>query len=156
MSDLYSYTKTAEFWLTNIDRLNGRKWWPRKIGLQVRIDVSNVGFGGNFQLDSVRPSSALCWDFLCRRSSRRRPARNKRCGATNAAVLTVALQCSVNSRILGAAAKSGFASDGDHQGSSRPYFDPISILDELWSLVLGMVTCFYKPLATLSHRAMLR
>jgi hypothetical protein len=37
---------TAEFWLTNIDRLNGRNWWPKPVALKVTSDASGVGFGG--------------------------------------------------------------------------------------------------------------
>lgn len=26
--------QTAEFWLQNIDRLNGRKWWPKPVAIE--------------------------------------------------------------------------------------------------------------------------
>lgn len=38
--------QTAEFWRDNIDRLNGRKLWPKPIALRVDVDASGVGFGG--------------------------------------------------------------------------------------------------------------
>lgn len=38
--------RTADFWLTNIDRLNGRNWWPKPVVLKVTSDASGVGFGG--------------------------------------------------------------------------------------------------------------
>jgi hypothetical protein len=38
--------QTAEFWLLNIDKLNGRKWWPRLVSLKVVMDASGVGYGG--------------------------------------------------------------------------------------------------------------
>jgi hypothetical protein len=47
-----SVRQTAEFWIENLDRLNGRRWWPRKEGLSVRVDASNVEYGGTFSFDS--------------------------------------------------------------------------------------------------------
>jgi hypothetical protein len=37
---------TAEFWLENIDRFNGRKWWSKPVAIKVVVDASGVGFGG--------------------------------------------------------------------------------------------------------------
>jgi hypothetical protein len=44
---------TVKFWLDNIDRFNGRRWWPRPIGIEVKVDASGVGFGGNIQTTSA-------------------------------------------------------------------------------------------------------
>jgi hypothetical protein len=41
-----SVKRTAEFWLTNVDRLNGRNWWPKPVIMQVVVDASGVGFEG--------------------------------------------------------------------------------------------------------------
>jgi hypothetical protein len=43
--------ETAEFWLANIDRLNGRKWWPKSTALRVAVDASGVGYGGHITSD---------------------------------------------------------------------------------------------------------
>jgi hypothetical protein len=46
--------QTASFWLDNIDRLNGRKWWPKVVALKVVVDASGVGFGGHMHVDQQR------------------------------------------------------------------------------------------------------
>jgi hypothetical protein len=41
-----SVRETANFWLNNINRFNGRRWWPRATSVSVRVDASEVGYGG--------------------------------------------------------------------------------------------------------------
>jgi hypothetical protein len=41
-----SVEETAQFWLDNVDRLNGRSWWPKPVSMKVVVDASGVGFGG--------------------------------------------------------------------------------------------------------------
>jgi hypothetical protein len=41
-----SVKDTAEFWLPNLERFNGLKWWPNPISIKVTADASRVGFGG--------------------------------------------------------------------------------------------------------------
>jgi hypothetical protein len=41
-----SVKETAAFWLRNLDRFNGRRWWPRPVEIKVEVDASGVGFGG--------------------------------------------------------------------------------------------------------------
>ena len=38
--------ETAVYWLSRIDRWNGRRWWPRPVAVKAEIDASEVGFGG--------------------------------------------------------------------------------------------------------------
>jgi hypothetical protein len=38
--------ETAQFWLLNLERFNGRRWWPRPVSIKVKVDASGVGFGG--------------------------------------------------------------------------------------------------------------
>jgi hypothetical protein len=40
-----SVREVASFWLQNLDRLNGRKWWPRPVAMKTVVDASGVGFG---------------------------------------------------------------------------------------------------------------
>lgn len=44
------------FWLTNVDRFNGRPWWPMQpVRLQASVDASGVGFGGTLSAPSMTP-----------------------------------------------------------------------------------------------------
>jgi hypothetical protein len=43
-----SVSEIASFWLANLDRFNGRRWWPRPVQVEVTVDASGVGFGGAF------------------------------------------------------------------------------------------------------------
>jgi hypothetical protein len=45
------------FWLDNLDRFNGRPWWPEPISLRVEVDASGVGFGGVLSAPSSPPLS---------------------------------------------------------------------------------------------------
>lgn len=38
--------ETAKFWLENLDRYNGRRWWPRPANVSLYVDASGVGYGG--------------------------------------------------------------------------------------------------------------
>ncbi|GAQ91116.1 DNA/RNA polymerases [Klebsormidium nitens] len=38
--------ETASFWVQNIERFNGRRWWPRPVQIRICVDASAVGFGG--------------------------------------------------------------------------------------------------------------
>jgi hypothetical protein len=38
--------EAAGFWLKNLDRFNGRNWWPKAIAVQASVDASAVGYGG--------------------------------------------------------------------------------------------------------------
>jgi hypothetical protein len=42
--------KTARFWLQNLDRFNGRRWWPHPINVEVSADASGIGYGGRIRL----------------------------------------------------------------------------------------------------------
>lgn len=42
--------ETAQFWLANLDRFNGRAWWPHPVRLTASVDASGVGFGGIISL----------------------------------------------------------------------------------------------------------
>jgi hypothetical protein len=44
--------ETAKFWLENIDRFNGRRWWPRPVKVEVKVDASRIGFRGTIRIDS--------------------------------------------------------------------------------------------------------
>jgi hypothetical protein len=57
-----SVHKTASFWLNNIDRFNGRRWWPRATSVGLRVDASRVGYGGWVELDGEK-SVAFCGIF---------------------------------------------------------------------------------------------
>lgn len=46
LSNPTSVRKTAEFCLGNLDRFNGRAWWPHPVQLKAAVDASGVGFGG--------------------------------------------------------------------------------------------------------------
>jgi hypothetical protein len=63
-----SVRDTAQFWLNNLDRLNGRRWWPRKVGLQVSVDASNLGYGGIYSVDSG-PESQFTGTFSDREAA---------------------------------------------------------------------------------------
>jgi hypothetical protein len=41
-----SVKEAAKFWLENLDRFNGRKWWPRAVAIRATVDASAVGYGG--------------------------------------------------------------------------------------------------------------
>ncbi|GAQ93310.1 putative DNA/RNA polymerases [Klebsormidium nitens] len=38
--------QAAAFWLENLERFNGRGWWPPPVSIQASVDASGVGFGG--------------------------------------------------------------------------------------------------------------
>lgn len=38
--------ETAKFWIANLRRFNGRRWWPRNVAVTVEVDASEVGYGG--------------------------------------------------------------------------------------------------------------
>jgi hypothetical protein len=71
-----SVRDTAHFWLDNLDRLNGRRWWPRKVGLRVSVDASNLGYGGTFLFDSGQRHNSQGRSRIQRQPP---PARNVRC-----------------------------------------------------------------------------
>jgi hypothetical protein len=50
-----SVKETATFWLENLDRFNGRKWWPKPTTVTITSDASGVGFGGQIQLSKRQP-----------------------------------------------------------------------------------------------------
>lgn len=50
-----SVADTAKFWVENLDRYNGRKWWPKAVKLQATVDASAVGYGGLVRLGSEQP-----------------------------------------------------------------------------------------------------
>jgi hypothetical protein len=79
--------RTAEFWLENIDRLNGRKWWPRPVSLKVVVDASGVGFGGHLHLERRKlPFTGTFTDRQAESSSTAREVRGY------AAALAIAAQ----------------------------------------------------------------
>lgn len=46
--------QTAKFWLANLGKFNGRRWWARPVAVNVVVDASGVGFGGFVQTESGR------------------------------------------------------------------------------------------------------
>jgi hypothetical protein len=46
-----SVVGTAKFWLENLDKFNGRRWWPRATSATLRVDASGVGYGGQVELE---------------------------------------------------------------------------------------------------------
>jgi hypothetical protein len=44
----------AQVWLDNLDKWNGRPWWPRQVQLTLSIDASALGYGGFIQEPSGR------------------------------------------------------------------------------------------------------
>jgi hypothetical protein len=42
--------KTARFWLDNLDKFNGRRWWPRATSVMLAVDASGIGYGGQITL----------------------------------------------------------------------------------------------------------
>lgn len=47
--------EAAVFWLSNIDRFNGRPWWPNPVALRASVDASGVGFGGQIEAAGEAP-----------------------------------------------------------------------------------------------------
>jgi hypothetical protein len=47
-----SVRSTAEFWLQNVDRLNGRSWCPKSVAMKVVVDASRVG--GHLHVDGQK------------------------------------------------------------------------------------------------------
>jgi hypothetical protein len=41
-----SVKEAAKFWLNNIDRFNGHKWWPQAVVVRTSVDASAIGYGG--------------------------------------------------------------------------------------------------------------
>jgi hypothetical protein len=50
-----SVTETARFWLDNLDRFNGRRWWPRMTSATLTVDASGVGYGGQIEIAGKEP-----------------------------------------------------------------------------------------------------
>jgi hypothetical protein len=50
-----SVKETARFWLENLDRYNGRRWWPRQTTAVLTVDASGVGYGGQVELNETEP-----------------------------------------------------------------------------------------------------
>jgi hypothetical protein len=46
-----------QFWLQNLDRFNGRPWWPNPVRLKASVDASGVGFGGILSAPSLAPKT---------------------------------------------------------------------------------------------------
>jgi hypothetical protein len=47
--------EAAEFWLRNLDRFNGRKWWPKRVSVKATVDASGMGYGGSVVVGSNSP-----------------------------------------------------------------------------------------------------
>lgn len=41
--------EAARFWLQNLDRFNGRPWWPSPVTIRTSVDASGVGYGGQIE-----------------------------------------------------------------------------------------------------------
>jgi hypothetical protein len=47
--------EAAEFWLHNLERFNGRKWWPQPVTVRATVDASGVGYGGTVAVGRKSP-----------------------------------------------------------------------------------------------------
>lgn len=47
--------ETAQFWMQNLDRFNGRPWWPRPVALEATADASGLGYGGELTVFGFPP-----------------------------------------------------------------------------------------------------
>jgi hypothetical protein len=47
--------EAARFWLCNIDRFNGRKWWLQPVTVNATVDASGVGYGGSVSVKGSDP-----------------------------------------------------------------------------------------------------
>lgn len=47
--------QAARFWLNNLDRFNGRAWWPSPVAINSSVDASGVGYGGDLRLPGLPP-----------------------------------------------------------------------------------------------------
>jgi hypothetical protein len=78
--------KTAEFWLNNIDRLNGQSWWPKPVALKVVSDASGIGFGGHLHVGKEQlPFTGTFTEQQAASSSTAREVRGYAAGLTVAA-----------------------------------------------------------------------
>jgi hypothetical protein len=48
-------TEALAFWLENLDRFNGRPWWPQPVTLRVEVDASEIGYGDLLSVPSLPP-----------------------------------------------------------------------------------------------------
>ncbi|GAQ85558.1 hypothetical protein KFL_002410090 [Klebsormidium nitens] len=46
--------RTADFWLHNLEKFNGRRWWARPTSVEITMDASGVGFGGFVRTETGR------------------------------------------------------------------------------------------------------
>lgn len=49
--------EALQFWLDNLNKFNGRPWWPQPVNLRVSVDASCVGFGGILTTGASPPLS---------------------------------------------------------------------------------------------------
>lgn len=47
--------ETALFWLRNLDRFNGRPWFPLPVALEASADASGIGYGGELTIFGSAP-----------------------------------------------------------------------------------------------------
>jgi hypothetical protein len=100
--------RTASFWLENIDRFNGRRWWPRVVTVRATVDASGIGYGGFIQAEEG-PQIPFMGTFTAQQSAESSTAREVR---GYAAALDSAAR-RFRSQIQGAA----ILLEGDNQGA---------------------------------------
>jgi hypothetical protein len=100
--------ESAQFWLNNIDRFNGRKWWPKAVRIEAAVDASGVGYGGLISMPGKSPVP-FTRTFSQEQASQSSTAREVRgyAGALAAAVQTYSAE------LKGAA----LLIEGDNQGA---------------------------------------
>jgi hypothetical protein len=71
-----SVKEAAEFWLRNIDRFNGRKWWPQPMTVRATVDASGVGYGGTVSVGEHSPVNSRAPSLQSKLLSLARRARS--------------------------------------------------------------------------------
>jgi ribonuclease HI len=123
-----SVVDAAQFWLENVDRFNGRKWWQKAVTVKAVVDASAVGYGGFITVGSEAPEP-FAGTFSAEETTQSSTAREVR---GYAAALKAAAQRSPD-QVRDAA----ILLEGDNQGA-------ISALNHLKSPIQEINQCLRK------------
>jgi hypothetical protein len=129
-----SVKQAAEFWLGNIDRFNGRQWWPRAVTVKATVDASGFGYRGFVSVGAKTPMK-FTGTFSSEQALQSSTAREVR---GYAAALAAAFQ-NFPSELKGSAV----LLEGDNQGAISAINNlrsPVAEINEVLQEIFGLCT----------------